>query len=98
MSPEAWEHVTAPLPLRPRDRAMYLAALAVGLSTADVPDEQAVATLRAACGGRRGDALAARRRLYASTLGSVPDRREAARLLDLLCARLRPTATGRRPA
>lgn len=90
-----WEHVTAPLPLRPRDRAMYLAALAVGLATADLPDAQAIPQLVDACGGKHGDAVAARRRLYSSKLGSVPDRREAARLLDLVCARTRPTGAAR---
>lgn len=95
--PELGEHVTATLPLRPRDRAMYLAALAVGLATARVSDEDAVATLRSACDGRHSDAVAARRRLYSSKLGAAADRRDAARLLDILCARIRAGAM-RRPA
>lgn len=81
--------VTAELPLlRPRDRAMYLAALAVGLAEAGIRDDAAVATLAEACDGRRGDAQAARRRLFSSHLGSSEHRREAARLLDLLGTRL----------
>lgn len=97
MTPEVGEHVTAPLPLRPRDRAMYLAALAVGLATAGVSDEDALTTLTSACLGKHGDAVSARRRLYSSTLGAAADRREAARLLDIVCARTRP-AGSRRPA
>ncbi|MBW3659403.1 MAG: hypothetical protein KY457_12245 [Actinobacteria bacterium] len=97
MSPEVGEHVTAPLPLRPRDRAMYLAALAVGLATARVSDEDALTTLTCACNGRHSDAIAARRRLFSSTLGAAADRREAARLLDIVCARMRAAAM-RRPA
>lgn len=95
MIPDAWEHVTATLPLRPRDRAMYLAALAVGLATAGLPDGEAIPTLVAACDELHGDAMAARRRLYSSRLGSVPARREAARLLDIVCTRTRPAATKR---
>ena len=90
MIAETSEHVTQTLPLRPRDRAMYLAALAVGLATAGVRDDEAIPTLVSACDGKHGDAVAARRRLYSSSLGSVPDRREAARLLDIVCTRTRP--------
>lgn len=97
MIPEPREHVTATLPLRPRDRAMYLAALAVGLATAGVRDDEAIPTLVSACDGKHGDAVAARRRLYSSRLGSVPDRREADRLLHLVCTRTRPDRL-RRPA
>lgn len=97
MIPEAGEHVTAQLPLRPRDRAMYLAALAVGLATAGYRDTEAVAQLLAACDGRHGDAVAARRRLFSSQLGSAPDRRDAARLLDIVCARTRPASALRAP-
>lgn len=83
-------------PMRPRDRANYLAALAVGLATAGVPDDAAVDELVAAADGRHGDAVAARRRLYASTLGSCERRRQAARLLALVCQRTaRPGPVGR---
>jgi hypothetical protein len=69
--------------LRPRDRAMYLAALAVGLAEAELDVHEALSELREAAAGRRGDLLAARRRLYASSLGSCASRRQAARLLEL---------------
>lgn len=97
MIPEAPEHVTATLPIRPRDRAHYLAALAVGLATAALPDEQALETLVTACEGKHGDVVAARRRLYSSHLGSVANRREAARLLDIASTRVRAPKL-RRPA
>lgn len=80
---------TAELP-RLSDRAQYVAALAVGLATAQVSDAHAVAELRAACHDRHGEAVAARRRLYASCLGSSDNRREAARLLDRVCDQTRP--------
>lgn len=80
---------------RPRDRALYLAALAVGLCEAHVADEHALATLRTAVRGRPGDLRAAWRRLYASKLGSCTTRRAAARLLQL-AAREEPGSGPRR--
>jgi hypothetical protein len=75
---------------RPGDRALYLAALAVGLATAQLDDDAALAELTAAVAGRHGDAVAARRRIYASNLGSCENRRDAVRLLDIVCDQIRP--------
>ncbi len=68
---------------RPSDRAHYLAALAVGLAEAGLTDATAVAQLAGAAEARPGDLVAARRRLYSTTLGSCASRRDATRLLDL---------------
>jgi hypothetical protein len=78
---------------RPRDRALYLAALAVGLAEAGRDDGTALAELREASADRAGDLRAARRRLYTSSLGSCDARREADRLLQLAV----PAPRRRRP-
>lgn len=72
----------------PRDRALYLAALAVGLASAGLDDRVACRQLRDAAGSRRNDLVAARRRLYSSTLASAEERTEAARLLQLAVDRV----------
>lgn len=94
MTPPTQSAETGSAPPRLRDRAMYLAALAVGLAVAGVSETTARDDLRAAAGERRGDLVAARGRLYSSSLATAEHRKVAARLLHLAAE---PPAPSRPP-